>query len=729
MAEAHTPEIDLMAPLRLALKRWRLILAFTLLGGLFGGLYLSFQVPQYSATALLQLNVQDQIVMDAQGVATNQVDAAAIQSELDILASYALMRRVVQKLQLHERAEFNPDLEAKTLLWQLRHAPGALFGGEIPVGSVDIEQMMIRVTQAAIARTQIQKDPLSYTVRVSFTSRFPKRAQLVANSIAQEYLQFQTQSLTQNQSENSDWLAERLDELRANVLNSERAVQNFSERHNLFELDGKTLDDQQLSGLNAQLIEARTDLAQAEARLSRARQLINAPSGTESVREVLNSSLIQALREKEAELMREKSELSGHFGPNHPEMSRINSEIADLRSNIGAETNKIIKGLANELEISRVRVSTLESELAKLGARQGNSSRLEIQLAELERQAESDRALYEDFLSRFKESSQAENLEKSSARIINKAELPLSPSAPHKKLTMMLFLMAGGCLGAVAAFLLEQFQAGFESSQDIERKTGKVCLGMIPELKSGETLGQHAIANSSTLHSEALRHVISTLRFTGKDDAPRSLMIASALPREGKGWLASGLAQISAKSGLRVLLIDCDLHRENPPTHALKAGQKPLNVFLKGKAALDNVVHHDHESGLDYIPSQKEAGNIQQLLEAREMRALMDFAHEHYDLTIIDCPPVIGLSDVMFLSPLVDKAVLAVQWQETPRTIVSSAIKTLEQIDMEIAGLVFTRVDLDAYKKQEFGSSKNFNDYQGYYAESVIDFKKKAASK
>lgn len=166
MAEAHTPEIDLMAPLRLALKRWRLILAFTLLGGLFGGLYLSFQVPQYSATALLQLNVQDQIVMDAQGVATNQVDAAAIQSELDILASYALMRRVVQKLQLHERAEFNPDLEAKTLLWQLRHAPGALFGGEIPVGSVDIEQMMIRVTQAAIARTQIQKDPLSYTVRV-----------------------------------------------------------------------------------------------------------------------------------------------------------------------------------------------------------------------------------------------------------------------------------------------------------------------------------------------------------------------------------------------------------------------------------------------------------------------------------------------------------------------------------------------------------------------------------
>lgn len=707
--------------INILIRRFRMILGITLLSLILGGLYVSFQITEYTATAMLQLNVKKQPLLDVETMTFTQGDdAAAIQSELDIISSPTLIQNVVKKLNLDETAEFNDAYKEQTLALKLENSIHDVLRPQekiTPDPAQTQEIKMIRITRAVAARLSVRKDPLSNTVRISFTSEMPKRAQLIANAIVDEYINYQIETGAGATREANDWLAGRIEELRQKVLDSDRAVQMFSEQHNLFELDGKTLDDQQISQLNLQMVQARADLAQAEARLEHAKILLKSPDGIESVREVLNSGLIQSLREKEAELLRQRSELAGHFGPQHPAMQKINGEIEDLRSNINAENLKIIQGLRNELDIAKVRVRTLENELKAAENSRGDNSRLAVELSELKREAAANRMIYEEFLSRFKETGEQENLKTTTARIIAEASLPLSPSAPQKKLIMALFFFAGLCAGLALAILLEQLASGFSSPEQIEEETGLSNLGMIPELGNGQKLPTYVLQRPSSIHAEAIRAVLSGLTFNAAK-LPRSALIISALPQEGKGWSAAAMARIAASSGKRILLIDGDLH--NPKIGGLLGADlgATLNDYLMGEAEIKDMIRRDPQSGLHYIVAKTETGNIQALLESERMRELMDFAHKAYHLTLIDCPPVIGLSDVLYLSRLADTSLMITRWSKTPRNIVKNVLKILKRAQIDLAGIVLNRVDLAEYKKYEFGDARHYAQYKHYYRET-----------
>ncbi len=711
-------EFDPLNLLNILLGRFRLILGVTLLFLIIGGLYLSFQVPQYTSTALMQLNVKEQPVLDMDSMTISSDDDEATQSQLDILQSPALIRRVVEKYKLQNAPEFNDGKKPKTLVWKAENAIKSAIKGEASEPPGDEEQQqeitMIQVTQNVMSRLNVYKDPLSYTVKVSFTSRDPKRASDIANSVVEEFLDYQIQSFTDTNKDANTFLNARVEELRKKVSESEEAVQVFTQKHGLFQLDGMTIDDQQLSELNSQLVQSRTELAQAQARLSRARSLLNSGGGIDSVSEVLNSGLIQALREKEAELLRQRSELTGHFGPNHPRISRINSEISDLQDKIAIENRKIVQALENELAISRVRVKTLESELGGLRGRQGSSSKQELELAELQREAQANRTIYESFLARMKQTGEIENLEQASAKIISKAELPLTPSAPNKNLIMALFLFIGGSVGVALALMLEYFNLGFVSPEAFEEKTGISCLGMLPEFEGKQTLASYTQDHPNSVYAEALRSIMAGLQFND-DKAPRSVLVLSSLPQEGKGWLSSSLGHIAASSGKKILLLDADLHRAKVSDVFDGSAAKTLNEYLLGEADIESILNKDSKSGLFYIASMPEKRNVQKLLESEKMKALMDYAHANFDSVIVDCPPVIGLADVLFLSRIVDSAMLVVRWSKTPRSVVQNALKVLSRAKIPLSGAVLSRIDLGEYKKHEFGSSYYYSQYSEYY--------------
>jgi Mrp family chromosome partitioning ATPase len=149
------------------------------------------------------------------------------------------------------------------------------------------------------------------------------------------------------------------------------------------------------------------------------------------------------------------------------------------------------------------------------------------------------------------------------------------------------------------------------------------------------------------------------------------------------------------------------------------AATRTLNEYLNDEAKIEDIINRDANSGLYYISSTPEKKNVQALLESEKMRALMEFAHKEFDSTILDCPPVIGLSDTLFLSRLADSALLVVRWNRTPRNVVKNALKILSRAKIQLSGTVISRVDLDEYKKMEFGSSYNYSQYSAYYTDET----------
>ena len=704
-------------------RRFRIILGVTLLSLLFGVLFLSFQKPQYTVTAAIQLNNNAFKPTAVQMSMSDSLgDSAAIQSELDIIKSAPLIRRVVTKLELQKKPEFNSALARPTLASKIKKSLKSRLGGE-NVGTShqvaglegidEAEVTLIKVTRAVSSRLNLRKDPLSYTVRISFTSRYPNRARVIANAIAEEYMIYQIESDTTVNREAGKWLSERVGELRQQVQKSEQAVQKFSEEHNLFELDGKTLDDQQISELNAQLVMERTAYAEAAARLSHAQRLLKSSQGIDSIREVLSSGLIQNLREQEAELLREQSELSGHFGPQHPAMNKITDEIYDLRKKINSEIDKIIQGLENEVAVSRARKQSLTSQLSQLSGKLGKSTNLEIQLSELRRDAEANRILYESFLAQLKQTEESQSLQQARAKFISKAEYPLRPSAPNKKLILAFFMMIGAFSGATAALVLEAVRQSFTSPEQIEDYLGMVNIGIVPEMNNLSDVVSSQ--KSSSIYAEALQNILASIKFQNRKNLRRSIMVISALPQEGKGWMAISLARAAAQSGKKVLLVDCDLHRPMVSnTFSIKA-KHTLNDFLDGSSLLKDIVNVDRKTGMHYISSSPDHRNIQRLLESNKMKQMIEAAHNKYDLVIMDSPPVIGMSDVMFLSQLADTAVLAVRWSSTPRHIVQKALQTLSRMEVDLLGAVLTRVPLKQYKEFKFGGRAFFKRYHAYY--------------
>jgi len=265
----------------------------------------------------------------------------------------------------------------------------------------------------------------------------------------------------------TSWLNERISGLREKVETAESAVEAFRRKSGLLKGSEGTLVSQEISELNTQLILARTSRAEAEARLTQVRQLIRSSGGATSAAEVLDSQLIQRLREQEAEVNRKVAELSEEYGERHPKMINARAELRDLRSKIESEVNKIVNGLANEVGVAKARETSLQRSVDRLKAQVAKSNSAAVQLRALQREANASRTLLETFLGRFKETSAQEDLDiqQPDARIISRADLPDQPSFPKKRLILALVVVGSTFLGVLLVFFVEALDQGFRSGE------------------------------------------------------------------------------------------------------------------------------------------------------------------------------------------------------------------------------------------------------------------------
>jgi len=657
-------------------------------------------------------------ILDIGGGLSGPVDSSALRSEIDILTSRAVIDRVVDKLNLTDDPEFNTQSGS----WKTWLNLSSLFSSKDKTEEDRQEEIQKEKTATAKAvqdKLVVSNDGRSASIFLSFASRDPKKAAKIANTVAEEYLVDQLEAKYEVTARANKWLSDRLTTLRQQVESTERVVEDFRQKANLIQIDGGTVATRQMEEINTQLISARAATSQAEARFRGARSMVKSGGSIEGAADVLSSPLIQKLREQEAEVRRKEAELASRYGERHPNMINARAERDDLERKIREEVQKILKSLESEVDVARAKEQQLQIDLDRLESKAGSELKDTVQLRQLQREADANRTLYESFLGRFKQTAAQQEMQLPDTRIIAHADLPVYPDFPKKWLFLIAGALLGGVFGVVAAYMVEFFDRGYRTAPQLEDNTGLPVIGQIPSLKSisDRPPEDYVVDKPLSAYSESLRTVRTAIHFSNVDHPPKTVMVTSSAPAEGKTTFCLSLARSLAAAGNKILLIDADLRRPRVARLLeIAADKRDLSSVLAGETTLADVLRHDTlVPRLDVIPAFGRAPNAQDLLGSNQMKRLIQEVGQKYDLVIIDTPPILAVSDAAMVARYVDTSLFLIKWASTSRDTVVQALKQLKGFDCRIAGLVLGQVNMN--EMASYGDGYHSHKYSEYYAD------------
>lgn len=718
-------------------RRWMILGIFLLSVGTAWGI-LSQITPTYSASTKVIIEGRKTRFLDLHEVLTNlQPQMATVLSEVEVLTSDTLARRVADQLNLYNDPDFNPSLrppqEARfigAVTDVISGTLGAVLGPVLGKGEaveLSAEERERRMRTAVVNRVRsglsVEAVRQSLVIRLTYRSTDPARAAQLVNAYAEAYIDQQLEAKFEAVRRASLWLNSRMSDLRSAMVESESAVAAYRSATGLVGArNGQLAAHQKLSELNSQLVIAKSKRSEQAARVARVEAMLRSGRNVDARDEVLSSQLIARLKEQEAILSRQLSEQGSLYGARHPLLQKTQSELTDIRRKIETEIQTQIQSLRNELEVLREREQTLEAEARTLEAKVLDQNKAEVKLHELEREAQANRAIYETFLSRFKETGEQEQIQQADARIISKAEPPRAPSAPKRTLILALAGVLGLVGGAALVLVMEHFDAGIRTRDQLEATLGRTAIGMIPEVGrriSGKRTEDYMVDNPASGFAEAFRMLWFTMKHLRDRKTPQVLLITSSLPNEGKSLTALSLARTCAALGMKTLLVDGDVRRSSIAKKIGMEATCSIMDLLDGRVELADAVAKDPRTPLDVLPGRSARNSdIDLLALSNGAEALFAKMRESYDLIVVDSPPVLPVADVQILAQCADQVLFCVRWDSTPRQTAQSALQMLSDVCSNIGGVLLTRVDLRRHAGYGYyDAGYYYSQYRKYYAE------------
>lgn len=695
------PPNDLLTMLRKLWRRHWIIFAVVVLVLAVTYTAVKSMTPLYTATAeiLIGAPVND-AAMNQPSSGRPAVDSEVVQSQARIIRSRTIARRVVERLALDEEPEFNPYLKQES------SGMASLFGSLPARGNAETaaakttprKEQIERVADVLLAKTGVEPTDRSHVLNVQVESEDAEQAARITNAFANVYIEQTLVHQTELSQTANTWLRGQIEQLRHQVDEDERAVEEYRKKHGLYESPAATVSTQQLGELNTQLIIAESAKAEAGARLSQAESVLNSGGELDSIPEVVDSPLIQALEEKEAEIERQVAEMSATYGPMHPRIQNIKAQQNEIKGKIRSEVQKIVSSVRNAARTSEARYNALKLSLENAKSEVGRSNVDSVALRQLEREAEASRTLFENFLERYKRNSAQEEFQQTNAWIISPASVPLRPSFPPTKPILAGVTLIALFLGALLVLFLEALDRTFRTSADVIEATGLPTLALIPTFKKSELAGNRAYDPASPF-SEAIHKLHMRLLFSHAAEPPKVVMFTSAAPDEGKSRISVSLARQLAYAGRRVILLDGDLRR--PSIHMLldKRNGPGLIDLLNGDTTPDEAVYRDPKSGVHAIFAGRNPDGDNHLPDIHRLRMLLATLAKHYDTVILDAPPVLVGAEVIHYAQLVDATVFVARWGTTKREVVLDGLHQLTASGAQIAGMVLAQVNPKQYKR------------------------------
>ena len=729
------PTVDLREMTRILRRRWRMVAAIPLTLVVLALIYLMVANTLYTATSTVLVDPRRANVVDtSQTVLSNfGTDDATIESQTLLIQSVAILQRVVERLKLTADPEFTPTPgildPIKRLFSSSGPAEGASPEDAAKARSVEILQRRMKVTRQGT----------TFLVDINVSSIEPRKAAAIANAIAERYFEEQVRAKYEATKIAASWLNSQIEGLKSRVVASEQAVEDFRASNNLSVSQGVTVNDQQITDLNNKLIAARAQTAEARAKYDQVQQLSKSGSDPGGINAAITSDMITKLRTQYADIAKNEADLASKYGPRHPLVANVRAQLKDTQRLINEEIRRILDSTQHDYDVARSREASLQQSLDQVQGVSTSSGQALVRLHELQREAEANRTLYESYLARYKETSAQESLEMPDSRVVTRASVPIRPSSPKTMLILGLAVMLGLGGGCVLAFLANYLDRRVKTLEQAEAISGVPALAAVPLIGTRELaarakrgrdelahynprtvrllppplqppLMRYAIDEPGTFFAEAIRAVRLALQRTMRIQPLKVVLVTSSLDNEGKTTLAANLALSLATLGIKTLLIDGDLRNPQLTRALAPHADAGLMEVAMGQTPLERAILLDRSSGLSILPSPaaKDVELITELMFSERIVDILDHLRQHYELIIIDSPPLVPLVDGRALAEHSDRIILAMGWDQTPQEVISHTINLLSPVHERILGTVLTRVDLSRLRFYDYYKSSAY---------------------
>lgn len=666
---------------------------------------LNFVTPRYTATALVMIDSQ-----------SKAMDHLAVASEVEVLKSHTLARKVVYSLNLMNDPDFN---KGRDRMDNIAHIFDRKTHSKIEKSDNDIDA----VIKSFVKYTHIKPANNSSVLKVKFISIDPDKAALIANTIAVSYVDQRAEQSLQKSQKLSKWLDGQYDRLR-------KKVQSSRENIALYQLDnsgdnvvpsGLLNKEARLKNIKSQLTDAKLNLTKFEKRLQ-----------SHKIRKGTKSKAYATLKKQEKVLLGGISKLSASYGDKHPKMVLARKKLSSVRYNIRKEAKNTsgnsVAVSAKDIKAAKIQIYALERELQNIKRETSlkpttmpEASPVDFQ--DLVEELEANKIILSTFLKSYKPTDNLSAVQQSGAYVLAHAMPPTYGAYPNKPLVLLWTILGSFIFGVALILLLRKLDYAYKTALQLENETGIPCFGVIGvtgERDENRPIADYILKKSAASIAEAVQslHMIMALRKKKSEDPSTVVAITSSLPDEGKTTIASWLARIAAKSGERVIVIDCDLRR--PSLHEA-FGHKPyktLDDYLTGRSNLDDLIFRDPVSKGHAIFSRSVPSNAMDLIGKARMKNLINALRKKYDLIILDSPACLAVPEAQLLSSYADQTLFVVSWDDTPREVVNASIKQFADLDDDALAFVLTNVDMERHLKYSCGDTVY---YYNHYRQSYSD--------
>lgn len=670
--------------------RWR----YVILGAVVACAILSLIItllmtPQYTATSTIEISRESGQLTNFQGVEreTSIADQEFYQTQYGLLRSRLLAERVATQLRLIDDKSFFEQFGVD----QDRSGFTEVNGRYAAAGSPERRRIAgeVLLKQIGIAPTR-----LSRLVEVKFTGPDPAFAQRVANAWADNFIQTNLERKVQATSYGRNLLQRELGQAKERLDGSQRQLVTYAEQQRIINLPAqgsgpnqtaeRSIVADELASLNAALSQSTADRIQAEARFREAGR-----GGQSS--EALRNQAINTLRQRRAELAADYQRLMVQFTPDYPPARAAQSQIDQIDRAIVREESRVSGSVEAEYRQANERENALRQRVDRLKTNYLDLRRRSIQYNIFQQEVDTNRALYDGLLQRFKEIGVAGGVGINNIVIVDPADVPQRPSSPRLLLNLIVALLAGLGIGGGLAFALEQMDEAIADPGEVERRLGLPLLGSVPKVEGTEP--REALLDRKSDLVDAYLAIQTSLGFTTEHGIPRSLAVTSTRPAEGKSTTALAITTMLARSGKRAILVDGDMR--SPSVHHLGGvdHDRGLSNFLAGQDDIEQLTFDMKKLGFTAMSAGPIPPNAAELLTGQRLQLLIARLLETYDHVVIDSPPVMGLADAPLIASQVEGVVYAVESHGIRSSLVKTALQRLLSANAHVLGGILTKFE------------------------------------
>lgn len=672
------------------MRRWKWLIAGVVAATVIVGLIVTvLMTPQYTASATLEIQRENYRVVNVGGVEpeSSSVDQEFYQTQYGLLRSETLAERVATDLRLHDDPVFFEMFGKNALAEQLRERGGR----------PDAESREERIQAAGeilLRSLRVEPQRLSRLVSVSFTSPDAALSARVVNAWTRLFIETSLGRRFDATSYARKFLEERLNQLRQRLQESERTLVDYAARERIINIpsgersgDGNVTVERPL--LAEDLVAQNQELNKATAARMAAQSRLRAPGG--STGEALTNQAISEMRARRAQAASERAQMLAQFQPEYPPAQALADQIAELDRSIAREETRVRSVLQTTYDAAtsheaalRSKVNALERDVLDLRGRT-------IQYNIYQREVDTNRQLYDALLQRYKEIGIAGGVGVNNISVVDPAPVPERPSSPNLVLNMLIALMAGGALGAALALFLDQTDEAISDPRTLESRLGLPLLGTIPK-SDEDALDELNDPKSSIV--EAYLSTQARLAFTTDHGVPRTLVVTSTRPGEGKSTTAYALSHTLARTSKRIILVDGDMR--SPSQHEIfeLSNARGLSNYLSGEDDLSTLIQAEHSnSNLSILSAGPTPPNAAELLTSARLPKLLRELAAMYDHVIVDAPPVMGLADTPLIAHEVEGCIFVVESHKTQATMAQVAVGRLRDSQARLLGALLTKFE------------------------------------